>query len=209
MIGERSEELLAFFKEHHKEGRIGLVGTDDLVGAAIRDAQSSITIDTLPSKWSHAFLMGEIRADGEPYIFESDLEPDIDRPQLRNGAQESRLSKWAVVSVEHAAVLDLGLSAEVFPRLLAAALRLVHEQSLSYPIIQLVGTWWQIVRARVWKANPFDDAMAMYCSSFVRHCYQEAGLDPVPTSIHLSNTAPEHLWQSSHTKERFTWRRKN
>ena len=209
MIGEPNEELLAFLKNHHRVGRIGLLGTDDIVGAAIRDAQSSITIDTLPSKWSHAFLMAEIRADGEPYIFESDLEPDIDRPQFKNGAQENRLSKWAVASVEYAAVLDLGLSQETIPRLLAAALRLVHEQSLSYPIIQLVGAWWQIVRARMWKANPFDDAKAMYCSSFVRHCYREAGIDPVSSSIHLSNTAPEHLWQSSRIKERFMWRRKH
>jgi hypothetical protein len=153
--------------------------------------------------------MGEVRADGEPYIFESDLEPDIDRPQFKNGAQENRLSKWAVGLVEHAAVLDLGIPEEKIPGLLAAALRLVHEQSLSYPIIQLVGAWWQIVRARVWKANPFDDAKAMYCSSFVRHCYREVGLDLLPDTVHLSNTAPEHLWQSSHVKERFTWRRKD
>ena len=101
MIGELNEELFSFLSSHHEPGRFCLVGADDIVGAAIREAQRSLTMDAQASKWSHAFLMGEVRADGQPYIFESDLDPDFERPQVRNGAQENRLSKWALGQIEH------------------------------------------------------------------------------------------------------------
>ncbi len=43
-------------------------------------------------------------------FFESDLKIDAFKPQLRNGAQENWIGKWCKVSVENAAVMDLGLS---------------------------------------------------------------------------------------------------
>ncbi|MBN1424608.1 hypothetical protein JXA88_08630 [Candidatus Fermentibacteria bacterium] len=205
---ELCPELFEFFTRHHRPGRIGFVGTTDAVGTAIRDAQSRITLDGTPSRWSHVFLMGEERADGEIYIFESDLEPDFDRPQFRNGAQESRLRKWSVDAVEHAAVLEISGAEDRVSALQAAALQFVYGQQVAYPIMQLVGTWWQIVAARVWRANPFQEATALYCSSFVRHCFDEVGIRLTPNHIHLSNTAPEHLWQTTQAAERYAWRRR-
>lgn len=201
-------EVFEFLASHHAPGRIGFVGATDPVGMAIREAQKRITLDGTPSRWSHVFLMGEVRRDGEPYIFESDLEPDLDRPQIRNGAQESRLRKWAATAVDHAAVLDLADTEHLVPALMSAALQFVYGEPVSYPIIQLVGTWLQIISARVWRANPFEDTKALYCSSFVRHLLREVGIDPVPAHIHLSNTAPEHLWQTPLAASRFVWRRR-
>jgi hypothetical protein len=210
MIGgsEFAHELLDFFTAHHQPGRIGFVGTVDGVGSAIRDAQRRLTLDGTPSRWSHVFLMGEKRMDDEIYLFESDLEPDFGRPQFRNGAQESRLSKWSVNKVEHAAVMEVREAKDRIPKLLATALDFVYGQQMSYPIMQLVGTWWQIVAARVWRANPFEDARALYCSSFVRHCFQEVNIELVPGGTHLSNTAPEHLWQTRLETDRCVWRRR-
>jgi len=201
-------ELFDFFVSHHRPGRIGFVGASDTVGTAIRDAQRQLTLDGAPSRWSHVFLMGDTRADGEPYIFESDLEPDFERHQVRNGAQESRLRKWAADAVEHAAVVEIAEVGDRVPALMAATLSFVYGQQAAYPVMQLVGTWWQIISARVWRANPFEDAKALYCSSFVRHCFLEVGVDLVDERIHLSNTAPEHLWQTSRLTECLTWRRR-
>ena len=198
-------DLLAFFTQHFRPGRVCLVGTDDFIGEAIREAQRPLTLDGQDSKWSHSFLLGERRIDGNIYIFESDLEPDFDKPQVTNGAQESPLTKWTIKEVKYAAVLDMGIEDDAIPPLLSAALQLVHEREIAYSISQLVGTWLQIIRAQIWRPNPFEDMKALYCSSFIRYCYQHIGMDIVGADIHLSNTAPEHLWQSKSIVDRQRW----
>jgi hypothetical protein len=79
---------------------------------------------------------------------------------------------------------------------MGTALQLVDEE-LQYPIAELVGTWLAIVLKRTWAPNPFNDPHALYCSAFVRYCYQQAGRDFMAQSpVNLSNTAPEHLAQA-------------
>jgi|Deesub1362B_J571_1020462.scaffolds.fasta_scaffold00243_7 hypothetical protein len=190
-----NEKLFNFFVKYFKPARICLVGTNDFIGKAIREAQAPLTRDKKISKWSHAFLMGNRREDGGYYIFESDLDVRLWEFKIRNGAQESRLEKWCKTEVEHAAVLDFHLSEEKARFVLSEALRLVQEQ-IHYPIGELIGTWFQILINKVWLPNPLDDEHAMYCSSYVRYCYQKAGIDILDENVHLTNTAPEHLWQS-------------
>jgi hypothetical protein len=36
----------------------------------------------------------------------------------------------------------------------------------------------------------------MYCSSFVRHCYREAGKDFMAAAVSVSNTTPEDIAQA-------------
>ncbi len=190
-----NHKLYDFFKEHFQPARICLVGTNDFIGQAIRMAQSSLTEDKKMSKWSHAFLMGTQREDGSYYIFESDLDVKMWEFKVRNGAQESRLEKWCKPEVEHAAVLDFYLTEEKVEIVLSEALRLVQEQIL-YPIGELLGTWFQILVKKMWLPNPLDDEHAMYCSSYVRYCYQKAGADILNEDVHITNTSPEHIWQS-------------
>ncbi|HUO77061.1 MAG TPA: hypothetical protein VMU21_05725 [Thermodesulfovibrionales bacterium] len=196
-----NERLLNFFTEHHKPGTIGLVGSNDPIGQAVREAQRAVTGDKKPSLWSHSFILGELRLDRRgprnarsesPYIFESDLKIKLFKPQLRNGAQENWIGKWCGTTVENAALIDFGLSEDEKDDVLATALQLVDEQVL-YPIQELLGTWWAIIARRQWLENPFNDPHAMYCSSFVRHCYQEAGRDFLGTEISVSNTTPEDI----------------
>ena len=94
--------LLEFFTNHYKPGTIGLVGTKDVIGLAIREAQRNVTTDAKASLWSHCFIFGELRLDRRgfggalsksPYIFESDLHVNLLKPQLRNGAQENWIGK--------------------------------------------------------------------------------------------------------------------
>jgi len=197
-------KLLQFFTDHYQPGIIGLVGAKDTIGLAIREAQRVVTMDKKPSLWSHCFLMGESRLDRRgpkgsasksPYIFESDLKVNLFKPQLRNGAQENWIGKWCKEQVEHAAVIDFGLSEQERENILATALQLVDEQVL-YPIQELLGTWWAIIMGKQWKPNPLDDPHAMYCSAFVRHCYKEAGRDFLGRKISISNTTPEHIAQA-------------
>jgi len=196
--------LLEFFTEHYKPGTIGLVGTKDPIGLAIREAQKNLTTDGKASLWSHCFIFGELRLDKRgsegtmsksPYIFESDLHVNLSKPQLRNGAQENWIGKWCEESVEHAAVIDFGLSEEQKDNVLATALQLIDEQVL-YPIQELLGTWLAIMTKKQWLPNLLDNPHAMYCSSFVRYCYREAGRDFLDRDVSLSNTTPEDIAQA-------------
>jgi hypothetical protein len=36
----------------------------------------------------------------------------------------------------------------------------------------------------------------MYCSAFVRYCYEEAGVDFLDRNVSISNTTPEHIAQA-------------
>ncbi len=196
-----NERLLAFFTQHHRPGIMGLVGTTDPIGCAVREAQRPLRPDGGPSPWSHCFILGESRLDRRgpgatvsrsPYLFESDLKVNLFKPQLRNGAQENWIGKWCVEKVQNAAVIDFGLSDSETDAVLATALQLVDQQVL-YPIQELLGTWWSITVKKQWMPNPLEDPHAMYCSSFVRYCYARAGRDFVGAEVSVSNTTPEDI----------------
>jgi len=202
-MGKLNTNLLKFFVGHYKPGIIGLVGTRDAIGLAIREAQREVTGDGKSSLWSHCFIFGELRLDRmgpegtkskSPYIFESDLEVTLSSAQLRNGAQENWIGKWCKETVENAAVIDFGLSEAQRDGVLATALQLIDEQVL-YPIQELLGTWLAIITKKQWLPNPLDDPHAMYCSAFVRHCYKEAGKDFLGQEVSVSNTTPEDIAQ--------------
>jgi hypothetical protein len=129
------------------------------------------------------------------YIFESDLKVNVFKPQLRNGAQENWMGKHCRENVENAGVIDFGLTDDQRDNVLSIALQLVDEQVL-YPIQELLGTWWAIITKKEWCENPVDDPHAMYCSSFVRYCYNKAGVDFLGSGVSISNTTPEHIAQA-------------
>lgn len=200
-MGKLNDNLLKFFTKNYKPRLIGLVGTKDTIGLAIREAQGAVTADGTASLWSHCFIFGDLRFDRRgtggtksksPYIFESDLKVNLFKPQLRNGAQENWLGKWCKDTVENAATIDLGLSVDDKDNILATSLQLVDEQVL-YPIQELLGTWWAIIMKKQWLPNPLDDPHAMYCSAFVRYCYKEAERDFLDNTISVSNTTPEDI----------------
>jgi hypothetical protein len=197
-------DLFERFSKLYRPGLVGLVGTNDRLGLAIREAQKANTPDGKPSLWSHCFILGELRHDRRgpgrtlstsPFIFESDLMAGAGALQLKNGAQENWLGKWCLGRVEHAAVTDFRLPPAQRKLVLATALELVEEQ-FQYPIAELVGTWLAIAAKRRWLPNPLEDPHALYCSAFVRHCYREAGRDFVKSFIAPTNTTPEDVAQA-------------
>jgi hypothetical protein len=199
-----NHKLLQFFADNYKPGAIGVVGTRDLIGLAIREAQRKVTPNGKASLWSHCFLLGELRWDRRGpqasksqsvYLFESDLKVKPFSPQVRNGSQENWIGKWCFGEVANAAVIDFGLTDDQTKDVLATALQLVDEQVL-YPIGELLGTWWSIIAGRQWQENPLDDPHAMYCSSFVRYCHAKAGRDFMGGAVSVSNTTPEDVAQA-------------
>jgi hypothetical protein len=203
-VDELNSKLLEFFTSNYKPGIIGVVGTKGTIGMAIREAQSAVTADKSPSLWSHCFIFGDLRLDRRgaggsksksPYIYESDINVNLLKVQLRNGAQENWIGKWCKGRVENAAVIDFGLSEDQKDDILATALQLVDEQVL-YPIQELLGTWWAIIAKKQWLPNPVDDPHAMYCSAFTRYCYKEAGRDFIGREISVSNTTPDDITQA-------------
>ncbi len=194
-------DLLEFFASNYGRARVALIGASDWIGEAIRAGQAGLTPNGQPSLWSHTFIIGDLRPDRRaphqtvsrsPYLFESDLEVNPLKAQLRNGAQENWIGKWCRDAIEHAAILDFRLSDAEQDIVLGTALQLCDEQ-LQYPLLELVGTWLAIVTKRLWAPNPLEDPHAMYCSAFVRHCFQQAGRDFLGAAVALSNTAPEHI----------------
>ena len=81
-----------FVKKYAKSGCIGLVGADNIIDNSIKKAQKLITKDGKNSSWSHAFIFSGIRADGQWWIIESDLEFHL--KQTRLGVQENRAEKY-------------------------------------------------------------------------------------------------------------------
>ena len=63
MANGLNDKLLQFFVDNYKPGAVGVVGTRDLIGLAIREAQRKVTPDGKASLWSHCFLLGELRWD--------------------------------------------------------------------------------------------------------------------------------------------------
>ncbi len=204
MVEELNPKLLEFFTWNYKPGIIGMVGTKERIGMAIREAQRAVRADGKASLWSHCFIFGDLRLDRKgqggaksksPYLFESDLKINLLKSQIRNGAQENWIGKWCREEVENAAVIDFGLSSDQKEDILATALQLVDEQVL-YPIHELLGTWWAIITKKQWLPNPVDDPHAMYCSAFVRFCYREARKDFMGPEVSVSNTTPEDIAQA-------------
>jgi hypothetical protein len=203
-MGKIKKQILEFFMTRYRPGMIGLVGTKDAIGLAIRAAQKDMTEDGRASLWSHCFVCGALRLDrrGEgdeitksPYIYESDLDVKPFSSRFINGAQENWLGKWCGKKVEHAAIIDFQLSDDEKDLVLATALQLVHDQVL-YPVQELLGTWYALIMKKQWLPNPLDTPHALYCSAFVRHCYREAGRDFLSDEVHVSNTTPEDIAQA-------------
>lgn len=193
-------ELIKFFVDHYKPGVIGMIGTNDSIGNSIRRGQRRLN-DGQPSWWSHCFIMGRKRLDfrctGDTpvesiYLFESDIKLNIEKMQIRNGAQENWLGKWCTTNVEHAAIIDFDLNLFQEQTVLAYALQMISDD-VMYPIGGLFNTWVAIQLHKLGFKNPLAGIHALYCSSYARKCYQLAGADFLGLDIDLWNTTPEHV----------------
>ena len=184
-----------FFERFAQPGRIGLVGGTHITDRLISRAQSALRATRTASDWSHAFVFQGRRVDGHHWIIESDV--DIRQKHIRLGVQENRIAKYCDETKHGAvAVIDLGLTEQQVERLVVQALDLVAAGT-RYSLREIVGTAWAM-RNPAWrpKENLLAREQAFYCSSFVRHVCQGAGVN-LGLGMAVKNTTPEDLAQIS------------
>jgi hypothetical protein len=178
-----------FLERHAQPGRVGLCGGGTRVDIAIRRAQRHLHEEGRWSDWSHAFIFQGVRADGQHWVMESDIQ--LLRKHIQLGAQENRAAKYFDEKMFPAlAVLDFGLNEAQVATVLREGLELVanHER---YSIRELIGT---VIALRKPELRAQENLLArersVYCSAFVKRLFHQAGIDLVP-GVAGKNTTPE------------------
>jgi hypothetical protein len=180
-----------FLERYAHPGRIGVLGGFELTTRLIRRAQRRQIADGQHSPWSHVFIFQGPRSDGHHWIIESDI--DIRPKHYRLGVQENRIDKY-FNDARYATVgiIDLGLTAEQEGRLLKCALDLVAAGA-RYSLREIIGTVWAL-RHPSWRPreNLLAREQAFYCSAFVRHVFEQAGV-LLALGVSVKNTTPEDI----------------
>ena len=180
-----------FLERYAQPGRVGLCGGATRLDIAIRRAQRHLDDTGRWSDWSHAFLFEGIRADGQHWVVESDIQ--ILKKNIQLGAQENRAAKYYDEKMfPTLAVLDFGLNESQVATLLREGLDLVanHER---YSLREVIGT---LITMRKQELRAQENLLmrerSIYCSAFVRRLFHKAGIDLVP-GVTGKNTAPEDI----------------
>lgn len=181
----------AFLERYAAPGRIGLSGGTTLIDQAICRAERHLHPLGRWGVWSHAFVFEGVRADGQHWVIESDLQLQPKHIQL--GVQENRIAKYCDEKLYTAlAVLDFGLSAAQVNILIREGLELVANRE-QYSLRELFGTLLALRHASLrGRENLLARERSVFCSEFVQHVFRKAGLDLTP-GVDSKNTAPEDI----------------
>ncbi|MBU0507566.1 hypothetical protein KKH27_01835 [bacterium] len=188
-------DLLAFWYEHARPGRIGLISIDVITARLIGWAERNLTPNREPSPWAHAFIFLRPRS-GVPWIAESDMQVPLPgfRPKP-NGPQENLIYKWSHPAVDRAVVLDPGLTEQQLLDV-QRAITLYLDGGFRYSVSELAETWIALERGDPMFRGPLHRDDSMHCGHFIRSCLQSAGNDPLRSELLPENTVPEHLAQA-------------
>jgi hypothetical protein len=180
-----------FLERHAQSGRVGLCGGTTRVDIAIRRAQRHLHEAGRWSDWSHAFIFEGVRADGQHWVVESDIQ--ILRKNIQLGAQENRAAKYHDEKMFPAlAVLDFGLRESQVTTLMREALDLVANRE-RYSVRELLGTLIALRKPELRaKENLLARERSVYCSAFVQRLFLNVGVDLVP-GVTGKNTTPEDI----------------
>lgn len=180
-----------FLERHAQPGRVGLSGGTTLVDKLICRAERHLDEEERWGMWSHAFIFEGIRADGQHWVIESDLE--IHRKHIRLGVQENRMAKYFNEGLYSTlAVLDFRLSESQTGGLIAEGLELVATRA-RYSLRELVGTLLALRhRGLRHRSNLLSRERSLFCSAFVQHLFRKTGLDLAPGVDH-KHTTPEDI----------------
>ncbi|MFZ2656834.1 MAG: hypothetical protein WAX69_18010 [Victivallales bacterium] len=176
-----------------------LAGGETLLDQMIARAQRHVDPSKEWSRWSHAFIIGERRCDGQLWVIESDL--DIHRKHIRFGAQENRISKFHEDGFyTRLALLDFGLPPETVTKVLAGGLDMIAGRA-RYSLRELAGTLIALRHQDMRKKeNPLGQPQSFYCSALVRCLFINSGVDLTP-GLDIKNTTPEDIWRSLIVRE--------
>jgi hypothetical protein len=194
-IVEREGDNLAFFADTIAElggdgtAMIGLVGSCDLPGVALRRAQSILRWDRRPSLWSHAFLIVE---DGLREVTLHSRAGHFPDP-ADNAITKARLEDYR--DDPNVALLKIRTTPEEAKRIAERATRQPNLERLRYDLFETLGFW----QAYLWTRgtpNPLETGVPMAASALIEYCFEEIQLDLTP-GANDRNSAPEHLWNSA------------
>jgi len=196
---QRTMSNREFLAKFAKPGMVGLAGGETLIDHVIARAQRHLDPEKKWGQWSHTFLIGEKRSDGNLWIIESDL--DMHRKMIRLGAQENPVSKYHDDSFYSSlALLDFGLKDDEVTKVIAGGLELIAGRT-KYSLRELIGTLIALKHPRLRNIkNPLQQPKSFYCSAFIRCLYMKAGIDIAP-ELDIKNTTPEDIWRSKLVRE--------
>jgi hypothetical protein len=189
------DDNLAFFQQTIEElggdslALIGLVGSCDLPGVALRRAQSILRWDRRPSLWSHAFLIVE---DGIREVTLHSRAGHFPEP-ADNAITPATLEHYS--NDPNVALLRVQTTHEEAERIAARATTKPNLERLRYDLFETLGFW----QAYLWTrgtANPLETGVPMAASALIEYCFEEIQLDLTP-GANDRNSAPEHLWNSA------------
>lgn len=179
-----------FLRTYAAAGRLGLAGGATLIDKMIARAQRHVDGEKRWGQWSHAFFFQGMRADGEHWVIESDL--DVHHKHVKLGVQENRVSKFYDTGFYSTlAVMDFQLDEEQIAKVVRAGLEMVAAR-WRYSVRELVGTLIALRHATRHRENRMSREKCFYCSAFVSHLFREAGIDLAP-GLHEKHTTPEDL----------------
>lgn len=180
-----------FLERYAQAGRIGLSGGVTPVDLAICRAERHLDAQHRWGVWTHAFLFEGIRADGQHWVIESDLE--LHRKHIRLGVQENRITKYFNESLYTTlAILDFGLTESQVAVLLREGLELVASRA-RYSLRELIGTLIALRHPTLRsQANLLARERSMFCSAFVQRLFRAADIDLAP-GVDDKHTTPEDI----------------
>jgi hypothetical protein len=189
-----AEDNTRFFAEATRElggpvALIGLVGSSDLPGVALRRAQSILRWDRRPSLWSHVFLLvddgvREVTLHSRAGCFPEPADNAITKATLAHYAKDPNV-----------ALLKVSMSEEEAARVAERATTRPNLERLRYDLFETLGFW----QAFLWTrgtANPLEQGVPMAASALIEYCFEAIQLDLTP-GANDRNSAPEHLWNSA------------
>ena len=186
-------DAIADLSEHDGLGLIGLVGSSDLPGVAMRRAQSILRWDRRPSLWSHAFLcvgggaIREVALHSRAGHFPEPADNAITPATLEHYGNRQLDPNLALLAVK--------MDAEEARRVTARATDSPNLERLRYDLFETLGFW----QAFLWTRgtpNPLEQGVPNHSSSMVEYCFEEIQLDLTP-GANDRNSAPEHLWNGA------------
>ena len=180
-----------FLERFARLGCVGLSGGVTLVDKAICRAERHLDKQQRWGVWSHAFIFQGRRADGHHWVIESDLQ--FHKKHIQLGVQENRITKYFnEENYTTLAALDFGLTDAQTNAVIAEGLEMVATHT-KYSLRELIGTLIALRRPELrGEENVLARERSLYCSAFVRHLFQSAGVDLAP-GVRGKNTTPQDI----------------
>jgi len=191
----------ALFLARAKPGVVGLAGGAHFIDRTIRKVQRRWRGDTARSLYSHAFICSGVRADGQHWLLESDLE--LRHKQIRLGVQENRAAKYfSATDYPNLALLDFNLSADQTTAVMSSALDLLAG-SATYSLRELLGTLIALQRPTLRsRDNLLSREGAVFCSAMVQHCFKPIAI-AFASGVSIKNTTPEDIAATTALHQRY------